>query len=50
MASFSSKAQLPDRKKALPAHSVQPHQLQIIEELEDQRSVLEKEIAGCRMA
>ena len=46
----SLKAQLLDREKALPAHSVRPHQLQAIEELEDRISVLEKEIAGYRMA
>lgn len=46
----SLKAQLLDREKALPAHSVRPRQLQVIEELEDQISVLEKEIAGYRMA
>ncbi len=30
------KAELEERKKALPAHSVRPHQLLIIEELEEQ--------------
>ena len=45
----SLKAQLLDHEKALPAHSVRPHQLQRIEELEDQISVLEKEIAVCRI-
>ncbi len=44
----SLRAQLLDREKALPAHSVRPHQLQVIEELEDQISDLEKEIAVLR--
>ncbi|PKN65313.1 MAG: hypothetical protein CVU57_10725 [Deltaproteobacteria bacterium HGW-Deltaproteobacteria-15] len=33
-------AQLKDREAALPAHSVRPHQLQIIEDLEEK--ILEK--------
>lgn len=38
------KAELADREKALPAHSVRPHQLMVIEDLEDRIAVLEKEI------
>jgi len=30
------KEELEDRKKALPAHSIRPHQLLAIEELEEQ--------------
>ena len=36
------KAKLPDREAALPAHSVRPHQVQEIEELEEKISSLEK--------
>ena len=43
------KAELLDREKALPAHSVRPHQLLIIEELEDRITALEKEIAQYEM-
>ena len=38
--------QLRDREEALPAHSVRPHQIQIIEELEDQIASKEEELAG----
>jgi len=41
----SLRAELLDREKALPAHSVRPHQLLVIEELEDAIAALEKEIA-----
>jgi len=36
------KAKLRDREAALPAHSVRPHQVQEIEELEEKISTLEK--------
>ena len=42
----SLRDELLDREKALPAHSVRPHQLLAIEALEDQIDALEKEIAG----
>jgi len=38
------KEELLDREKALPAHSVRPHQLLAIEALEDEIEALEKEI------
>ena len=38
------KEQLQDREAALPAHSVRPHQLLVIEELEDEIMELEKQI------
>jgi phosphoribosylanthranilate isomerase len=41
----SLKEALLDREKALPAHSVRPHQLLAIEALEDEIEVLEKEIS-----
>ncbi len=40
------KAELEEREKALPAHTIRPHQLQAIEDLEDKIRLLEKEIAG----
>lgn len=36
------KARLRDREAALPAHSVRPHQVQEIEELEEEIAGLEK--------
>jgi hypothetical protein len=36
------KAKLRDREAALPAHSVRPHQVQEIEELEEEITGLEK--------
>ena len=36
------KAKLRDREAALPAHSVRPHQVQEIEELEEKIAALEK--------
>ena len=45
----SLRAELLDREKALPAHSVRPHQLMLIEELEDRITDLEKEIADYKM-
>jgi len=45
----SLKAALLDREKALPAHSVRPHQLLAIEALEDEIEVLEKEISRFNM-
>lgn len=38
------KAELQDREAALPAHSVRPHQIMIIEELEEEISRAEKEL------
>ncbi len=38
------KEQLKDRELALPAHSIRPHQIQIIEELEEKVADLEREI------
>lgn len=35
---------LRDREAALPAHSVRPHQIQEIEELEEKITALEKEL------
>ncbi|HKI48491.1 MAG TPA: hypothetical protein VKA69_04140 [Desulfobacteria bacterium] len=46
----SLRAELLDREKAFPAHSARPHQLLIIEELEDRITDLEKEIAEYGMA
>jgi hypothetical protein len=45
----SLRDELLDREKALPAHSVRPHQLLAIEALEDQIEALEKEIADDAM-
>ena len=39
------KEQLRDREAALPAHSVRPHQIQEIEELEERITALEKELS-----
>jgi len=39
------KAKLRDREAALPAHSVRPHQVQEIEELEEEITRLEKMLA-----
>lgn len=36
--------QLKDREAALPAHSVRPHQLQIIEDLEEKIQEKKKEL------
>jgi len=36
--------QLKDREAALPAHSVRPHQLQIIEDLEERIEALRSEV------
>ena len=41
---------LQDREKALPAHSIRPHQLLTIEALEDEIEGLEKEISRFNMA
>ena len=38
------KAKLRDREAALPAHSVRPHQVQEIEELEEEIATLERKI------
>jgi len=35
-----------DREAALPAHSIRPHQLLIIEELEEEMERKEKELAA----
>jgi phosphoribosylanthranilate isomerase len=45
----SLKEALLDREKALPAHSVRPHQLLAIEALEDEIEALEKEISRFKM-
>lgn len=37
---------LKDREAALPAHSVRPHQLQIIEELEEKIQEKKRELAS----
>ncbi len=39
---------LEDREKALPAHSVRPHQIMVIEELEERIESVEKELLGYR--
>lgn len=44
------KADLEDREAALPAHSVRPHQIMIIEELEDTIAALEKNIRRYNLA
>jgi len=38
------KNELREREKSLPAHSIRPHQLLILEELEERIRVLEKEL------
>ena len=38
------KAKLRDRETALPAHSVRPHQVQEIEELEERIATLERKL------
>lgn len=38
------KEQLADRELALPAHSIRPHQIMIIEELEDKIEAKENEL------
>ncbi len=38
------KEELKDREKALPAHTIRPHQLLAIEELEEKISILEKKL------
>ena len=40
------KERLEDREAALPAHSVRPHQIQVIEELEEEIAELEGKLAG----
>jgi hypothetical protein len=37
-----------DREKALPAHSIRPNQLLVIEELEEEISRLEEELRSIR--
>jgi len=39
------KEKLADREAALPAHSVRPHQIQVIEELEEEIAELEGKLA-----
>ena len=39
------KEKLADREAALPAHSVRPHQIQVIEELEEEIARLEGKLA-----
>ena len=38
------KNELQEREKSIPAHSIRPHQLLILEELEERIRVLEKEL------
>ena len=38
------KAELKDREKALPAHTIRPHQLLAIEELEEKVRILEEKL------
>ena len=38
------KEKLRDREAALPAHTVRPHQIQVIEELEEEIVALEKKL------
>ena len=38
------KNELREREKSLPAHSIRPHQLLILEELEERIRLLEKEL------
>ncbi len=40
---------LEDREKALPAHSVRPNQIMVIEELEEKIESVEKELLGYKM-
>ncbi len=40
------KDKLRDREAALPAHSVRPHQIQVIEELEEKIAALEGKLAS----
>jgi len=44
------KADLEDREAALPAHSVRPHQIMIIEELEEKIASLKKNVMRYNMA
>jgi phosphoribosylanthranilate isomerase len=41
-------AELQDRQAALPAHSVRPHQIMVIEDLEEELDLMEKELARYR--
>jgi hypothetical protein len=41
------RAELGEREKALPAHSIRPHQLLAIEELEQKIRLLEKKWPAC---
>ncbi|WP_025324227.1 hypothetical protein [Deferrisoma camini] len=40
------RAELEDRRRRLPAHSIRPHQLLEIEELEERIARLERELVG----
>ncbi|NOY45986.1 MAG: V-type ATPase 116kDa subunit family protein [Deltaproteobacteria bacterium] len=40
------RAELEDRRRRLPAHSIRPHQLLEIEDLEERIARLERELAG----
>jgi hypothetical protein len=42
----SLQIELEERKKALPRHTIRPHQLMAIEELEDQIRALEQQMAS----
>jgi hypothetical protein len=41
------RAELREREKALPAHSIRPHQLLAIEELEEKIRILEQKLKAC---
>jgi phosphoribosylanthranilate isomerase len=42
------KLELQDREAALPAHSIRPHQIQLIEEIEERIASVEKELKALR--
>jgi hypothetical protein len=41
------RAELREREKALPAHSIRPHQLLAIEKLEEKIRILEQKLKAC---
>jgi hypothetical protein len=43
----SLRAELREREKALPAHSIRPHQLLAIEDLEEKIRILEQKLKAC---
>ena len=42
------KNELRERERSLPAHSIRPHQLLVLEELEEKIQILEKEMKTLR--